>query len=286
MADVEIDERELAEWTGKVDIVIDRLGDFFLPEDFPLDFTPESLRPLEAIVRERYAPDAPPVFAAGDFVESLIAYVGEVFVRLTGGAWAVGRSPATVPADAPFVLPDPELGLGPVRPLALLVRVGREGGGEVLARAADEVVAVIAAHPGWTAPPVPGPPAGSDDLDSWLAARERAFPRWLAEQAGGDTRYDFGVGSLEHLQELLRGRPGEVRSPEHGELVQGAAWYLGEVARRTRGGGWVSPNEYEPPGEYYVHAPERDATAFPFTGVEMTVDPRWRLDLRKVVEDY
>src|SRR5262245_50445787 len=94
MADVEIDETELEQWTGAVDTVLDRLRDFFLPDDFPFDFTPESLAPLEAVLLDRSEP-------RGDFLESALAYVGQVALELTGGTWAVGRHPAEVPDDAP-----------------------------------------------------------------------------------------------------------------------------------------------------------------------------------------
>lgn len=283
MADVEIDETEREQWTDAVDTVLDRLRDFFLPDDFPFDFTPESLVPLEALLLDRAEP-------SGDFLESVLAYVGQVALELTGGTWAVGRRPAEVPADAPFVRPDPELGLDPIHPLALLIEAGREGSGDVLTRAAAGWRAAIAAHPGWSAPPVPDRPIGSDPLAAWLAERERDFPRWLADHAGGDTRYDFSVESLDHLQELLRerfaGKRAELKRPENADLAGGAAWYLGEVIRRHRDGGWVAPLPGALLSEFYLYSPERKASSFPFNGIGMTVDPKKWLELRRMVAVY
>jgi hypothetical protein len=272
-------------WDDTVDIVLDRLRDFFLPADFPFDLSPGSLTPLEALLLERYAPESPPVAAGDDFIESLIAYVGEVARRMTGGTWQVRDG-------VPFVTGDPVLGLAPIEPLPLLIEAARARTGKVLISAARRWSDAVAAHPEFSAPATAErkPPHEGDRLAAWLAERERAFPRWRADYAGGGAGYDFSPGSLDLLQEMLRRRlpTGDADAPGNAELLNGAAWYFGEVITRTKpAAAWVSPGPDEPdPDEHYLYNADRDASTRPFMAVRLTTDPADLVSLRRMYDIF
>lgn len=82
---------------------------------------------------------------------------------------------------------------------------------------------------------------GSPQLDGWLAGRKAEFSAWVARWAP-DGDWDFSPFSLDRLTGLLIGQLGEdpdaLREPDHGELVDGSAWYLGETYRQAGGGQW------------------------------------------------
>ncbi len=294
MSDIEPDNDPLTEWTEVVDIVIDRLQDFFLPADFPLDYSPESLRRLESLVIARYARGVPLPYG-DDFIESVVAYAGEVLIRMTGGTWAIGPHSSGTTVEVPYVVPDPALGLPPVHPLRLLVEAAREGSGEVLARVCDAVRVAVAAHPEWTPPAVPAPaepPASTLELAAWLAARRQAFPQWLSRYAGDDRRFDFSRDSLVALQEMLRKRlPGgaeQLADPEDAELVDGAEWYFGEVIVRNKDGEWVSDggDVASDAGEPYLHSTARDANSYPRSAVRMTCDPAMLAPMQRMFDVF
>jgi hypothetical protein len=263
-----------SEWNATVAAALGRLRNSFVP----FDLSPRSLSGLEALLLERYAPGSPPVPAGDDFLPTLIAYVGETAIRVTGGAWEFRDG-------VPFVMPDEILGLDPIEPLSLLIAAARVRTGKVLESAAERWCDAVADHPEFSAPPVtdPAKPVGGDRLAAWLTERERAFPRWLADYGG--TGYDFSPGSLDLLQETLRQHAGR---PERTELLAGAAWYFGEVIVRTKPAAtWVSPGPDETdPDEHYVHDAGRDASTRPFLAVRLTTDPDDLVSLRQMFDMF
>ncbi|WP_129306894.1 hypothetical protein [Streptomyces sp. L2] len=77
-------------------------------------------------------------------------------------------------------------------------------------------------------------------LLAWLTERREAFTAW-AGRTGAADRLDFGAGSLDVLESLLRSAftsDDEIRARRLDPFVQGAVWYLGEVICRTRGTVW------------------------------------------------
>jgi hypothetical protein len=77
-------------------------------------------------------------------------------------------------------------------------------------------------------------------LAQWLVAREQAFPAWSAATGrAGDL--DFSPRSLETLEQVVRSRvptQDALRELKDDDFVQGAVWYLGEIARRHRDAHW------------------------------------------------
>jgi hypothetical protein len=249
------ESEKLADWLEGMSPRLGRLENFELPEDFSLDYSPESLSRLEALILDRF-PDSKRLTAdsAEAFVEAAAAYVGEVLLRAGGGSW--GWDAAAVEGlsyDLPCVRPDAELGLGSVSPLGLIVRA-------VNLRTFREFVDVHASveqavglrkakDPSWVPTkeltpgvderlgPVPQPAA----LASWLTEREKRFPRWIAEHADPDTSWDFTEASVDALEDLTRRKlqsPEDAEADLHHEFMEGAAWYLGEVMCRLKGGQW------------------------------------------------
>jgi hypothetical protein len=243
---------ELQEWLETIDVVLDRLRDFFLPKDFPFDYSPASLERLEELVLDEY-PEVPPQpgGSGGAFVESVMAYLGEALMRTAGGHWAFRPHPANPSVKVPFVRLDEALGHDPISPLQLIIDALGKGTGTVFAdtQAVLEraVVNRKAADPSWSPTkqrthaddPAPEPPANF--LAGWLSERERSFPRWLHDYAGDPTAFDFSPGSLGALGEVARRAipSGEAfDNPKNREFVEGATWYLGEVIRRATDAKW------------------------------------------------
>lgn len=88
----------------------------------------------------------------------------------------------------------------------------------------------------------PIPPHRHPQLLDWLAARSAAHSAWCEETgAAGEDAWDFSPGSLDVLEQLIRDR---YRDEEHvhadrlGSFLQGACWYVGEVAVRRLGYQW------------------------------------------------
>ncbi|MDT7790178.1 MAG: hypothetical protein QOF58_8597 [Pseudonocardiales bacterium] len=182
----------------------------------PLDFTPDSLARLEELVA-----------ALPHLSLAAAGYLGEALMRVGGGHWEM--------TDAgPLVHFDPALELAP---LAVLELVGRA------VDAHDEITRTVAffkeRNPKWS-PTKEHTPAVDwiDDSDhpqhpwlvSWLAARAESFPQWTVDHPGP---WDFTPESLDSLEKLV-----QTLGLESEEFVEGAVWYLGEVAVRHRGARW------------------------------------------------
>lgn len=77
-------------------------------------------------------------------------------------------------------------------------------------------------------------------LTHWLTAREQGFPEWSAA-TGRAADLDFSPESLLALEQVVRHRTPTkqaLHDPAHADFVQGAIWYLGEVACRHRYAQW------------------------------------------------
>jgi hypothetical protein len=127
-----------------------------------------------------------------------------------------------------------------------------------------------------SAPPTPGPEfdieAGdrpsAEVLAQWLAKREATVPGWVS--AYGDLgAWDFSPESLDLLESLVRGvvvSLDDLTDPANRELLQGAAWYLGEVMIRTKGGEWELKEVFG--SEPYVNQPKpHGSMAFPMASI-------------------
>ncbi len=144
-------------------------------------------------------------------------YLGEVLLTVAGGTWGWNRRKGPgAPMGQPVVCPDPALDLQPVAPLLLIAHAMRTRTGDAfsweVARLRAAVAEVREREPGWE--PVVVLPveevarkAGTDhpELVAWLDRRGAAFPGWAAE-VGSPERGDFGLDSLELLEEIVRER--------------------------------------------------------------------------------
>ncbi|MET9372726.1 hypothetical protein ABZX98_01030 [Streptomyces sp. NPDC002992] len=251
---------DLIVWIDHVPEAIDRLREESLPEETRLDFGVESLPRLEAALLRHYAPDAPAEPGVA-LVNDAMAYLGEVLLTVAGGGWGWDTEPVGEVEGRPVVVPDAALGLEPVAPMLLVERaLSRRTGDEFAAaarRLSDAVAGLREERPDWE--PVKEHTPGVDPepevalhpwLAGWLAERERAFAAWVQETGQPAETWDFSASSLDVLERLTKERFSsgphfEASEPE--SFLQGAVWYLGEVARRSRGAAWsyMDPEEHD-----------------------------------------
>lgn len=233
------------EWVEFMQPRLARLEDFYLPGDFVMDFSGDSLVALEAVLLRHFHDGHDLLTADGRlFVESAAGYVGETLLRVAGGSWEWD-------GDHPIVQPDPATGLDPVAPTLLVVDCVRDRTGEVLRTvhsAFERAVATrIAQDPTWspTKEWTPGVdsrvlPVASEFLANWLVERAAAFPGWIVGQGNGE-KWDFSPESLDTLEAVTRGRLATIDDFDelvYRDFVDGACWYFGEVVRRTHGAFW------------------------------------------------
>ncbi|MFI8202648.1 hypothetical protein [Streptomyces sp. NPDC085937] len=109
--------------------------------------------------------------------------------------------------------------------------------------------------------------ADNPRLNAWTAARAAVFETRSPFDGGG---WDFGVRSLDRLEDLLRGRFAsyeDILAAHDTEFVAVAAWYLGEVHVRLHGAQWQCGPDPDPRGpgnhEPYVTIPFDRADEFP-----------------------
>ncbi|MBT2440183.1 hypothetical protein J7E93_08650 [Streptomyces sp. ISL-36] len=238
-------DEQVAQWIGDVPALVMRLDTWYTPEEFHPDMSQESLRLLEEAVVFTYQPEGTP--ESRDFLQGAMAYLGEALMAVGGGRW--GRS-----ADGhPVVLPDPELRLEPLDPLKLIIAAQERDEFGAFTEAVDALRAAVAERgerePGWK--PVKEPTPGLDPwaaeephpwLAGWLEERRNGFPAWAAETGSEIQVWDFSPRSLETLGRLVVERFGSreaFKAAEDTPFVQGAIWYVGEVAVHHRRGAWT-----------------------------------------------
>ncbi|MER7849022.1 hypothetical protein ABTZ03_34355 [Kitasatospora sp. NPDC096077] len=249
--------RAVEEWLQDLPLLVARLEQVHLPEGTVLDHSPESLAAVERALVDQ------PGGADEDFARAAAAYVGEVLMGACGGRW--GWEGEAV------VLPDPALGLAPLRVGPLVHLALASGSGRVFTeerlRLLTAVATIRATDPDWAPHKEPSPldPLGPqpDDpaLATWLRERRAAFPAWADDLPGGRSTFDFSLTSLDALEREVRLRHAVATDP----FLTGAVWYLGQVVCRHSDSEWlhwpVDPTAE--PGSH--HHPDNPWSGIPFT---------------------
>ncbi|MDW5324076.1 hypothetical protein [Plantactinospora sp. KLBMP9567] len=238
----EVTETKLDDWREQLGPMLAGLQDFVVGPDKPLDHSVESLRDLEHTLLAETPVGHPPreglAVAAG-------GYLGEALLTIGGGAWTW---------DPDSDLPVAGLGVGETaEPMRLVLDALVERTGRVWSAEYERIRALAAARrtedPCWEPRRTDRPAlhtetsdAASTDpwLTQWLTVRARAFPEWSAATGRAD-ELDFSPESLLTLEQVVRRRiPNKdaLRGPVDDDFVQGAIWYIGEIARRHRDAHW------------------------------------------------
>ncbi|MGH3317034.1 MAG: hypothetical protein ACRDO0_12900 [Nocardioidaceae bacterium] len=240
----ETTDAKIADWRVRLDPMLAGLQDFIVGPDDPLDCSADSLQQVEDILLSETPPGAAP---PEGLAESAGGYLGEALLTAGGGAWTWDEA-----SDLPAARLDPALDLT-IEPMRVVLDAVLRRTGTVWSEELARVEAAVADrrlnepdwHPTRTDQPVlqdamPGPVATDPWLTDWLAARQEHFDSWAAS-TGAPADLDFTPESLDTLERLLRERVASVddlKTAEHDDFVQGAVWYLGEVARRHRDARW------------------------------------------------
>lgn len=76
-----------------------------------------------------------------------------------------------------------------------------------------------------------------EDGQAWARRQQDAFSPWVMNFGGGDAgRWDFGLDSLNVLSYIIFDRfptTEMIENPDNAAFTEPAAWYLGEIVRRT-----------------------------------------------------
>ncbi len=241
----------LQNWIGGLPFQLLFLEKVLLPDDFPFDYSPESLAAMETHLLEHDDSVQDPEKRA-EFAEKGVAYLGEVLLGIAGGSWGWNTRPVGDLPGQPVLCPDPELELSPIAPMLLMSYALRVRTGTAFAEEVERLRAAVAAKrqevPGWNPvkehtpvvdpkEPLPEHPA----LTSWLAAREEAVAAWAEDAFEGAWRWNFHPDTLDWLEVAVRRRFATVEEFDAARdepFVQGACWYMGEVIRRNKGAVW------------------------------------------------
>jgi hypothetical protein len=198
---------------------------------------------------EAYLLDSTPVgtVPGSGIADAAVGYLGESLLAIGGGAWKWDET-----VDRPVVRLDPTLHrvIDPAQLIMETVTV-RTGSvwSSLLAVITNDVDRRRQQDPDWQPAradqPVIGKPADiePDDpwLTTWLAERQERFTDWVMLTDEPAEAWDFGPGSLDLLERVIRIRipgPRALGREQYDEFREGAIWYLGEIARRHRGARW------------------------------------------------
>ncbi|MGE7438534.1 MULTISPECIES: hypothetical protein [Kitasatospora] len=241
----------LRKWIGDLPYQLRVLERVLLPADFCFDYSPASLEALEAVLLEHHG-RVQDTGKRREFVESAMAYLGEVLLGVAGGAWAWNTRQIDGLPGQPVVWPDLELELSPVAPMLLIAHALRERTGTAFAEEVERLRHAVTARrqhvPGWE--PVkehtpyvdPRAPLAEDPaLTAWLDDRREALSAWAEDAFEGAWRWSFHPDTLNWLEAVLRRRfttVEEFDAARDEPFVQGACWYLGEVIRQVKGAVW------------------------------------------------
>ncbi|GAB2766481.1 hypothetical protein [Streptomyces bullii] len=299
--DATVDGEDLVRWISDVPALVMRLDTWHTPEHFRTDLSVDSLQLLEEAIVFTYAPEE--TDDSQDWLQGAMAYLGEALMHIGGGRWGWSR------AGHPVVLPDTELGMDPLDPLNLINAAHERSDVGVFEEAAGRLRAAVAARrekdPVWkpTKEATPGldpwePEEPHPWLVRWLGVRKAGFDAWAAETGSSTTVWDFTPGSLDLLGRLVIERyetRENLQTREDDSFVQGAIWYVGEIAVRHRAGVW----EYREPGagtspddpysgKPFVNQPTvRDGGAdVPMDAVKVTLDEGDETVLRERLDWY
>lgn len=230
----------LAHWLDHIGPMLAGLQDLVVGSDMTLDHSAASLHDLERLLLTETLDAAP----REGLVEALGGYLGETLLTVGGGAWAWDEA-----SGLPIAVLDAG---GTIEPMPLVLDAVTRRTGTVWATEYERVMAEAARRraddDGWEphrADP-PALPTGTGDdppdpwLTRWLTTRRERFDAWSAD-TGRAQEFDFSPASLVPLAQVVRLR---IPSAEalgtriENDLVQGAIWYLGEVARIHRDARW------------------------------------------------
>ena len=261
-------QREYSAFINNMDV---RLGAFVLadlPETFdtedgdtvkfPKDFGPKSLPMLELYVLSRFSsPDEVIDPENRRFVEGLIRYLGETYLRAIGGSWDHDESTGN---GMPFVRPDTEEGPSAGEPIPLL--------GIILAavdvRTAEVFTAVLGkakenlggdgspkrACTGLSLGLLSTENSSEEEvefLSRFIGTVEPGIAAWTQEQAE-PASWTFERDSLLRLGKQLRARydsRDEMMVEDETPYVAGAMRFIGETIRRIGFGQWRYGAELE-----------------------------------------
>ena len=254
-------QREYYAFINNMDV---RLGAFVLadlPETFdkedgttvkfPKDFGPQSLPMLELFALSRFSsPDEVLDPENRRFVEGLIRYLGETFLRAIGGAWDHDEETGN---GMPFIRPDTEDGPLKGEPIPILAIIlaatdartaevfmsvltkAREnlgGDGEPRRQCTGLAMGMLTAE------------NSSEEevefLSRFIGTVEPGIAAWTQEQADPSS-WEFGRESLVRLGKQLKARydsPDEMMTDAETDFVAGAMRFIGETIRRIGFGQW------------------------------------------------
>lgn len=236
-----------------------RFEDFIMPVEWSGGYTRDSLVELERYILDRWPEQQDFLDTAGlDFIDGAVRYIGETYLRLAGGGWSVDRDPDFIYAGRPVVRFDREDRI-PVSPFHLLTTIQIRRTGDVLSRIWDGQSKNILERraseaPGWTPKrePISGVVAerleGGPEVLAWV---ERV-PTLVSSLTSDTSSLDLSLESMADLAECaLRDLSvGALHGDEGRERREAYVAYLGEVARRARGGRWMvrpgAPNDTNP----------------------------------------
>ena len=289
-------------WVAVLDVYLGWLQDNDgLPESFPYDFSLDSLDQLEEILLDRCWPPALllelslPDFwddfctgnasPKGAFTVRVAAYLGEALLRIAGGGWQWQQ-------DQPMLNFDDALQLPPTAPMNTVIQALQHRTGHELANTARRLQQTVtnhqAKHPDWTPTAAelctwfdPEPEREPDPwLLNWLTEQETAFPEWRNNYGQGQT-WDFTPQGYDQIENIIRTRldtPEAVYADENADLVQGAAWYIGEITRHNHNNviwQYYPPRDLSEDNNPYLGVPLirqiDNHTAVPIYGIEQSI---------------
>ncbi|TSI19681.1 hypothetical protein [Brevibacterium aurantiacum] len=254
-------QREYYAFINNMDV---RLGAFVLadlPETFdkedgetvpfPKDFGPKSLPMLEFFVLSRFSsPDEVIDPENRRFVEGLIRYLGETYLRAIGGAWDHDEETGN---GMPFIRPDTEEGPLKGEPIPILAIILAA----VDARTAEVFTAVLSkarenlggdgapkrSCTGLAMGMLTAENSSEEEvefLSRFIGTVEPGIAAWTQEQADPSS-WEFGREALVRLGKQLKARydsRDEMMTEDETEFVAGAMRFIGETIRRIGFGQW------------------------------------------------
>lgn len=231
---------DLTRWLDHLGPMLDGLADLVADDGTTLDHSAASLRDLERLLLDE-TQAAPP---REGLVEALGGYLGETLLTAGGGAWSWDEG-----SGLPVAVLDAG---GTVEPMPLALDAVTRRTGTVWTAELERVTAAAARRraddDGWEPRRADRPalPAGAEDeapdpwLTAWLATRREQFSAWAAD-TGRAQELDLSPASLVPLAQVVRQRVASEEALDaqiETDFLQGAIWYLGEVARIHRGARW------------------------------------------------
>ncbi|MEE6262337.1 hypothetical protein [Plantactinospora sonchi] len=294
----DVTDAKLNDWRERLEPMLAGLQDFVVGPDKPLDHSVESLRNLEHALLAETPAGRPP---REGLAEAVGGYLGEVLLTVGGGAWTW---------DPDSDLPVTGLGVGETaEPMRLVLDALVQRTGTVWPAEYERVRALATARryedPSWEPRRTDRPALGTETSDAastdpwlvqWLTTRERMFPEWSAA-TGRPDELDFSPESLLTLEQVVRRQiptRDALRDPVNDDFVQGAIWYVGEIARRHRRARWrynpdptgTSRNPYV--GRPFVEQDDDGNDAIPLLELEAVVmsdEPGVLLDRFEVFDE-